>query len=488
MIIRPILYDIKRTITSKTVLILVGIILLISLAVVPFTSSTGSTSTGWVPVLYYNDGTRFHFLTYVSNQYGDPLAGVHVNVTLTSISVPYGTGQVFVAGQNVTDSSGIGQVIVKAVGTYDATVTVTGPVGTTTSGSSVYSGSPGKVQWFGPYPISTAVDSSNSSRQDIQVFFAGDYGTVPSSISMYYTYDNSSFYYCARQYCFTESNMTLVRNMQSYHEKFDPPLPSGSNGQGIVWVGLFNQTGAPIVEEPFPLSQLRPSVQPSNVPFIASSFFSTVLSFFVPLMVIIGSYSSYGKDRITGVLESILARPVTRRGLAFSRFLSTVLAFSAAVIACVGVVDLLLFHFSGAYLPGDYALAIMGGLVVEVAAFTGLIFLLSHLVKSTGLLLGLSIVIFLILDFLWSIIVLIVTFALGGTLGSEVALRVTLDSYYANPAQFLTLINTYYFQSALRTFIQSSNYGISLPGLVADGLLWATVPFGLFLYLAVKRD
>ncbi len=38
MIIRPFLYDFKRTITSKTVLILVAIVLLISLAMEDITS------------------------------------------------------------------------------------------------------------------------------------------------------------------------------------------------------------------------------------------------------------------------------------------------------------------------------------------------------------------------------------------------------------------------------------------------------------------
>ncbi len=487
--IRPLLYDIRRTITSKTVLILIAVILLISLAIIPFTSpATASGGGSWHPGLFYYDGTGYHFFTYVSNQFGDPLSGVHFNVTLSPQGP--GGGRAVVSGVNLTDSSGIGRLHLTAMGDYNAVMTVSMGGGSSSSGSSVYGGSPGKIQSFADSPISTAIDSSNSSRGDVQVFYVGDYGSIPSNVSVWVGYVNSSYYYCPKQFCFTESNMTSVQNMQNYHEEFSPTIPTGIVAQGSIMVGLFNQTGAPLVEQLIPLFELRPPAQPraTNVPFIASFFFSTILSFFVPLMVIIGSYSTYGKDRITGVLESILARPITRMGLALSRFLTTIISFSAAVIACVGVVDLLLFHYTGGALSSDYALAVMAGLVVETVAFTGLIFLLSHLVKSTGLLLGLSIVIFLILDFFWSIIIFAITFALGGTLGSEVAIRATINSYYANPAQFLSLINTFFFQSFSGVSIQTSNYGVTVPALIADGVLWATVPFALFLYLAIKRD
>ena len=38
MIIRPFLYDVKKTITSKTVLILVAVILMVSLTIIPLSS------------------------------------------------------------------------------------------------------------------------------------------------------------------------------------------------------------------------------------------------------------------------------------------------------------------------------------------------------------------------------------------------------------------------------------------------------------------
>ncbi len=115
MIIRPILYDIKRTITSKTVLILVAIILLISLAIIPFTSigSTGPRNNLFqAPILYYHDVNlgAYHYLAYFSNRYGDPISGVTVTVILQ--------GQQNYTTTVVTNSSGLAFVAINAPARY----------------------------------------------------------------------------------------------------------------------------------------------------------------------------------------------------------------------------------------------------------------------------------------------------------------------------------------------------------------------------------
>ncbi len=92
MIIRPFLYDFKNTITSKTVIILVAIILLISLTIIPLTSirSIGGTGVPSSPILYYQEGVSpnigYHYLTYFTNQYGDGISGATVTVTFTGPS------------------------------------------------------------------------------------------------------------------------------------------------------------------------------------------------------------------------------------------------------------------------------------------------------------------------------------------------------------------------------------------------------------------
>lgn len=483
--IRPFFYDFRRTITSKSVLILTGIILLISLAIIPFTapvvSSFGGSSSP--DILYYRDPGAYHFIVFSSDQYGQPVQGTQISMKLS--------GAQTYANSSTTNSQGYAFITLSAPnGTYYWTVNASRGGGSSSLSTYLYS-SPvvGQPQFQYTSWISTVQDKANASKADIRTFYAGLYGAKPTGYSIRYkipttppplTYKDDSPY--------TAAQMDLLGNLTDYRQVFDPTIPNGLPQNTDVWFELFAPNGTAIAGTQMPVFELTRQQFRPQATNVASFFFSTILSFFMPLAAILGAYSSYGKDRLTGVLESVLARPISRRGLAISRFLSTLTALAVAAIASVGIVDLLLNQVLGSALPQDYALAIISGLVVEVAAFTGLIFLLSHLVKSTGLLLGISIVLFVILDFFWSLIVFLLTLLLGGTSGSAVALEATLISYYANPAQFLQLINVYVFQSSSGIGFQSSNYGVTLPAIVLDGFLWAILPFLAFLYLAVKRD
>jgi ABC-2 type transport system permease protein len=486
MMIRPFLYDFRRTITSKSVLILIGIILLISLAIIPFTAPVVTSFRGSAApdMLYYRDPSAFHFIVFSSDQYGQPVQGTQISMRLS------GTQTQTYVNTTTTNAAGYAFITLSAPnGTYYFTMNATRGGGSSSFGTYLNASPVGLPQLPTTSWISTVQDKANASKSDVRTFYAGLYGAKPSGYSIRYKisgtpppppYKDDSPY--------TAAQMDLLGNLTDYRQVFDPTIPNGLSETTQVYFELFAPNGTAVSGRQMFVTDLRQHQFRPEATNVASFFFSTILSFFMPLAAILGAYSSYGKDRLTGVLESILARPISRRGLAISRFLSTLTALSVAAIASVGIVDLLLNQVLGTALSQDYTLAIISGLIVEVAAFTGLIFLLSHLVKSTGVLLGISIVLFVVLDFFWGLIVFLLTLLLGGTSGSAVAVEATLVSYYANPAQFLQLINVYVFQSSSGIALQSSNYGVTLPAIVLDGILWATLPFLAFLYLAVKRD
>ena len=433
--IRPFLYDVEKTITSKTVLILVAITLFISLAIIPFTGRTTTNTQGFSQpgVIFYHDGGGYNFLNYLYNSFGDPLVGVTVTVTVTLSGTNNYTQTV------VTNSSGLALVTIIAPPpapnspNYYVTVKDAFPGGSSSSFSTfINTPSSGDIRFLSSSPFATIVDKHNSSKLNIQVFYAAPYGRLPSGYSVYYKLVPQSFPY-PKANPFNQSQMTFLADLTSYYQVLDTPIPSGADQSSTVWFELFAPNMTAVESANYPVGLLRQSRSPVNVSNVAAFFFSGILGFFVPLMAIIGSYSSYGKDRLTGVLESVLSRPITKRGLATSRFLSTLLAFSLAIMASVGLVDIVLNQVAGSVLPQDYVLAIIAGLVTEVAAFTGLIFLLSHLVKSTGLLLGIGIGLFAVLDFSWGLIIFLLTVLLGGAQGSFVALQATYFSYYANP-------------------------------------------------------
>ena len=485
MMIRPFLYDLKRTLTSKSVLIITAIILLISLTIIPLATprTTSLTSTSNVlSVLYYYDSGAFHFLVFTEDQFGNAISQSGISLNLSNYQ---GSFNQTVPVQ--TDSSGMGTATITApnTGYYLLQVSLSSGSSKASFGSSVSIVPQGIVTAFQGSALTIVTDKSNASKRDLQVIFAGAYGSLPTSYSVYYKVTPA---YATGN--FNRTQMTFFQNLTSYERVFDLPFLSGVDPQNIVWIAIFKNGSVTAVETPqeFGYEMFRPTRFVPVATDVGSFFFAGILSFFVPLVAVIGSYSSYGKDRITGVLESVLARPVTRRSLAISRFLSTILAITIATIASVGIVDLILGIVTGSTLSSSYILAIIAGLVVEIAAFTGLVFLFSHLFKSTGSLLGLSIGLFIFLDFFWNFIVFLLAAVLGGTLGSAVYLQATIISYYANPAQFLNLVNIFFFQSTNGLAIQGSNYGLTLPTLVFVGIVWSVAPFIIFLYLAVKRD
>src|SRR5712692_2212317 len=485
MMIRPFLFDVRRTLTSKSVLIITAIILLISLTIIPLATPriANFNPTGNGPyVLYYYSAGGFHFIVFSEDQYGNPISEWGISLNLYDYQ---GSFNQTVPVQ--TNSSGVGTVVIAApTGNYQLTVSVSSANSQSSASSPLVNRPLGEVAASQGSALTTVTDRSDASKRDLQVIYAGPYGVLPTGYSVYFKLLTPPF---TKFGPFNETEMTFFQNLTSYHQVFDLPFLVGASRSSLIWLAIFRNGNATAVESTeFGYEVFRPRQSVPVATDVASFFFSGVLSFFVPLVAIIGSYSSYGKDRITGVLESVLARPITRRGLGLSRFLSTILAISIATFASVGIVDLILNSLTGSALSASYVLAIIGGLSVEIAAFTGLVFLFSHLFKSTGALLGLSIGLFIFLDLFWGLIIFLLTAALGGTQGSAVSLQATILSYYANPAQFINLVNIFFFQSTSGTIIQASNYGLTLPGLVLAGVLWSVAPFTAFMYLAVKRD
>ncbi len=75
-------------------------------------------------------------------------------------------------------------------------------------------------------------------------------------------------------------------------------------------------------------------------------------------------------------------------------------------------------------------------LVVEVATFVGVTMLLSHLTRSASALIGVAVVLWVFLDFFWSIMVLSVSTTLVFGVHSANYTSIFVESNFFNPAQF----------------------------------------------------
>jgi ABC-2 type transport system permease protein len=224
-------------------------------------------------------------------------------------------------------------------------------------------------------------------------------------------------------------------------------------------------------------------------------FFGGVLGLFIPLIAILGSYNSYGKDRVSGVLESVLAQPVSRRGLALSRYLSSFLAMAIATSISLGVVDVIARYYTGSFVDTTIMLSSAGAFLVELAAFIGIMMLFAHLTRSSGALIGIGIGLFMIMDFFWGLIVDLLASNAGGSFSAGF-IRVMIIGQFVNPAQFVSVVDTYLTQQVSSVGMVGnfgppfapSQYGVTVPSIVVAGIIWVALPLAAFMHRATKKD
>ncbi|MHB1908586.1 MAG: ABC transporter permease [Nitrososphaerales archaeon] len=553
---RPLLYDIKKTFTSTSVIISMVLLIVISLFLINSFATTVTPNYGnnanTQLLSWYESSGVYHFLAFSSNQFGQPVSGVAIQANLTEFNpaifgTPKGNlkpiGPVYRGPAVSTNSSGEAEFTINAPVNENYTVytmittqsgfpSLSGGFETPYATSNIKPGNssltkivpipPGQIVSILDSPVLGVTDTSNSQLSNILVTWAGANGSLPSNYSIYYKFVNvtetctpfGNGMRCTSSSNFNpdtlnESSMTLLKNITSYSQVITPPkLEPNLASNSLLYIGLFYPNGTKtsgggingvyqfLVDQTYGIQNQQ--VQTQNIGQtnqMIMSFFLGIYGLFIPLIAIIVGYTSYGKDRVSGVLESVLAQPVSRRGLSLSRFISSFVALAIAISISMGVVDGIVWYFTKSFVSANIMLASAGAFFVELAAFIGIMMLLSHVFKSSGALIGIGIGLFIVIDFFWGLILDLVFGLTHTQFGSLSYYTYSILAEYFNPAQFVGLVDSYITgQFSLAGVggiffpFTPGQYGLSIPAIVASGLLWAILPLIGFLYLAIKRD
>ena len=283
------------------------VIILLSLAFVPAMTTVGGPQGARAqdPMgVDWLDGNGYNYLFYSFNLWGDPLSGTRVNVLITEGGVNY-------TASATTNSSGYAQVLVKApaVSDYSGFQQISIKMGngeeTASGGLGIWEA--GKVNWasLGGGPTALILDRSNSSKISVLVLWAGTGGSKPSGFGAYY-----EMVLGPPQYPNDTSGMTRLGTLDDYRSVFPIVVPANASQAASLLVDVAepNGTVASIsFFDPYELVSAS-SVNPNSVLY---TYVTTVPNLFIPLLAIIAAYSSFGKDRVSGVIESVLARPVS---------------------------------------------------------------------------------------------------------------------------------------------------------------------------------
>lgn len=210
-----------------------------------------------------------------------------------------------------------------------------------------------------------------------------------------------------------------------------------------------------------------------------------LFGFFVPVLGLVAGNAIYAKDRATGILESIICRPVTRGSLYIGRFVAIMVSCAIALAVALAITDITIAADSSYWMSLIGLSALYGSFMVEVACFGGMVMLLAHLFRSTAIIQGASTVVFVLFSIIWYILLIIIVF----TVHNITVANVFFADYF-NPAQYPIIVTAYVSHTVLFGIfgVSAASTGLSPVGVVASGIGWALAPFLIGYYLATRRD
>lgn len=505
------LYELRRGLLSIPLLVLTALIILAAFGILAEVASsqpapsTAPEESG----AYFFTGGEFHFEFFAYTQSGVPMSGTSfaVNMYAENQTEPLPSTPL-ASGTGVTGSSGLVQFAVSVSGqNYTATLQWLPPNAPAGFGAPgplipVARPSPGATSLFD----STWTDSVQFTRHlllanKLLIYYPGPNGTAPPDYQVYWAASENETLPATP---LPESSMHRLGELTKPAEVYSLVVPAYQTNivynpailrfNSYLQVELFTTSGRLVAMDTNQsvLNFFPPP--PGGATSEALGFGGVFMVYLVPLMAVLATYSVYGRDRLTGVLEGVLARPVSRLGLATSRYLAVIVALCIAVAIAMTCLEGLLDWVYGGFLSLYGAFTLISALLVEIGAFTGITFLLSHTFRSAGGLVGSSLGLLALLTLGWLLLPVLIGAATGTfyTAGYQTTL-IHLD--FLNPVQFFTLaqyqylavVPTVYGPAAMAPTLPSA-YGITLGSLVATGIAWTVLPLLGFFYVVRHWD
>lgn len=490
---KPISYEIKRTMMSRFVIMLIiAIVGLSSLLAYENASSSNSSNVPTVPEVaygYFLNNNNLTMVAYVHNGYGNPVRNVVLYYQYNGSEY-----------RAISSSSGYANATfpIKYINQIQVQVNYT----YTSFGNKIETPSVAytintQIKYSGLEIYPGIFNVQNSSRMGVLAMYVGENGSSSPYLSFIFFASNSSkgipktFNY-AYYYNFTSISIEKIYpqlQMDNINDTFYLEVKNSTGSLLGIYSGLeggkyFTIMGLSKLSSYTPMTQTR-------LQDLVFSGISSILGLFIPILAIFTAYLTYGKDRTSGVLESVLKRPVTRGELITTRFLSNALAIFIAGALAMIVVDLIYYHYFKLYFTETFLIELIWTYFVEGVAFLAIVYMISHIVKSQGALLGAAIGIFIVMDLFWEIIPMAVIYALGISSSSSayVVLNILFD--YISPAGYSNLFEAL-ITNKLGSFggvsINPSTYGITYLPLVIAGIFWILIPYIIAYILAKYRD
>lgn len=482
---RDFLYDLRRTFTGKFTIIAIIFIILVSVGIGYIFIAGGSSSSSGPSIVLdesftYNNGT-YNVTFYAFDQFGTPASTVPI---YTEHNGTFWTNETSGNGflkLSIPASSAKFQVLNYSLSPFNASSRSHGQPMPLSAGQGI----------LPTVHINTIKKSGTTNSQEILIYYASSNASKTQSTYVYYKVVNVTSSFSSND--FTPGNMTYYAQYSTsgVGVKILNINPSNRGAAQAVVVGAFNGTNASAAQ--ISLDEFSPNTAITTIGAASLSFdiFAAIFGLFIPILASLSAYFYFGKDRASGVLESVITRPVTKGRIIMSRYTANVGSLVIAFAVGTGVFELFLHQGTGTYMTLPYAASLIWTYFVEIAAFTGIIYLVSQFLKSQGAILGIAIALFLIFGIMWSGVFepLILKYLAHVISGTNAYQQDVIILNALNPAGYPSLMSSYIAQvNAFGTTFNPAQFGITRTSLAAIGLIWAIIPILVAFLVGRRRD
>jgi ABC-2 type transport system permease protein len=490
------LYDIKRTLTGKFTIILIVLLVLVTAATAYGAgSSADSAAPAHTDIVlpYVNDtGGYVHVSDYIINGYGQPVNGLTITSSLENCSDHTYLNKTLTSVNGYINFKELGNPSSQYKYGYNAYYKDGNPVAHSsislilyTDGSMYLNGNYMNINAYPVYfnysnePIYAVLlkDKANPSQVSTMLYIPHANRTT-SNYPLYISQNTSSSpIYEISKYNITANSVKDTSNTGMFI--YTPHLtPADRNTYVNIYVT--NSTGAVVVPNiSFYYTYAKPgTLLQSDL----ALFFGMLL---IPIMAIFSAYFYYSKDKASGVMESIIARPITKGKLMISRLTGNSISFLVGLLISFGLADIILEHYTGVYMTTGTLATMLLGYLVEAIGFAGIMYLVTQFAKTQGIILGIGIGLLFILGFMWTIITEALLFELHIT-STTPFLKDSLILSSISPSYFPDIIADYHL--GVYSTVSASSVGINIYSVALIGLAWVLIPSLLAFYFARKRD
>ena len=482
--IKPFLHDVKAVLQSKGFIGIFIFFLLLPLTLIPDIAQANVPRFDLQPsiVIVNHDAQGLNFLAFTADKYGKPISS---NVFI-DIGIPNAGSKHVVI---FTNESGLGFSSVKILDTAEDTdfsmeITDSNGFGHSWNGNISY----GINVYISGTVVNPVYNPNNPNAFNLLFFFASENLSFPKGYKMFYSINSSPSQ--------NQENLTYLGTMSGFATLINTPAAIQSLNEKNVTFSFFAPNGTLVFKtRPLTSGYFDISTERTGLYDYVKTTWIQMFSLTVPLVATYAAISSYGDARLSGRLDLILVRPISKRGLLLSRYFAVNATAILAIAVGILLVDSVIHLITNSTLPILFLLGTIASAMVESLCFTGLTILLSHIIKTSNALIILA----LTLSVTLSLISTMVIFPLGffGTgidsVFSKQYLQSQVYSYLLNPTQFISLV-LLYLQGYVHVggpndfHLPISQFGVTLYTLIIDAAAWSVIPLTIALYLAGKRD